>query len=186
MSPKIISKELIHQIRERVISGEIKNRVAKEFGVSYSLVSTHTKDIHIKKDPVIKGKSLSVLCRLLSDGYMFSFENGERYGYYLRKLQLLFPMIQSAHVDERMIYYLEDKKKEALIAVVKHRRSRVINYYDLMQVSKIFEVELEDSEKKHLLWGKTNEPCKIKRLEQGGFLSSRLFSQQKLSIDYDF
>ena len=116
---------------------------------------------------------------------MFSIENGERYGFYLRKLQLIFPMILSAHVDERMVYYLEDKKKEALVAVVKHRSSRVINYYDLMQVSKIFDVELEDCEKKILLWRKSNEPCKTKRLEHGGFLSSRLFSQQKLSVDYE-
>ncbi len=60
-------------------------------------------------------------------------------------------MIQSAHVDKRTIFYLEEKKREALAAVVRHRHSRIINYYDLMTVSRAFNVELQTIEKRRLL-----------------------------------
>lgn len=180
-----LTQNEIQQIRKRVLSGKTKNQVAKELGVSSFVVYSHTRDIPIKKDPKIQGRSLELLRKLLTDGYVFGSENGKRHNSLLRELQLLFPMIQSAHVDERTIFYLEEKKREALSALVRHRHSRIINYYDLMNVTRAFNIQLQTTEKRRLLDVKKHNPCPKIRLKEGGFCSSLLTSQQKLSFSYE-
>jgi len=42
------------------------------------------------------------------------------------------------------------------------------------------------SEKRRLLGKKSNKPCHIIRLKEGGFSSSLLMSQGKLVVEYDY
>ena len=59
-------------------------------------------------------------------------------------------MIKRANYKGRSLYFLDDYNKTALQAMINHKESRVIDYNDLSNVSKIFDVKLSSKEKKIL------------------------------------
>lgn len=146
-------KEFIQKIRREVINGKSKYWVAKEMNLDYSLVFRHTSDLpSMERGPYIANTTLELLKQLLEEGYVNS---GAKNNYHLRKLKKLLPMIQRAQKDAKSIYFLEDKNKLALGAMIKESKSRVISYRDLASMSQVFDVKLSSKEKRSFLLKKS-------------------------------
>jgi hypothetical protein len=60
-------------------------------------------------------------------------------------------VIKRCQVAHKTVYYLEDKNKEALRAILEDKRSRVINYQEFAKISSLFDVKLSKNEKSGLL-----------------------------------
>ena len=146
MNRNKLTAEQIKKIRKEVQDGKVKYSVAKEFGISYQLVYYYTKDLPSSKpgNRGIRGKTLDLLKQLLNQGYLDSSRNCSQSLHTLRKH---FPVIQIARVNNKSFYFLDDKKKIALKAMLEKRKSKVISYHDLARMSKVFGVNLSPVEK---------------------------------------
>ncbi len=164
------SKEIIKKIKREVLSGKSKYQVTKEMGVSSKVVYYHTRDIPSKNPgrTEIRGKTLELLKELLQKGHV-NCRNRCSPNFYT--LQKHFPVIKRAQVAHKTVYYLEDKNKDALRALLENKRSKIINYQDLASISKIFHVQLKKNEKQALL-GKNKS--KKSRKNQGSNADSLL------------
>ncbi len=89
-------------------------------------------------------------------------------------------MIQRTQVDGKAIYYLSDKNKVALQAMMKTKHSRVISYQELKSITKVFGIDLDNGEKQSYVKFKDRRAFPIIRKKTGGFLSSHRESQAKL------
>ena len=112
-------------------------------------VFRHTSDLpSMERGPYIANTTLELLKQLLEEGYVNSnVENS----YHLRKLRKLLPVIQRAQRRGESIYFLEEKNKLALDAMIRESKSRVISYQDLASISHVFDVKLNSKEKKSFL-----------------------------------
>ena len=147
---KPLSKDMISKIREEVLKGKSKYQIAKEMRLAFSTVYDHTKGLPNKVYRVsgIQGKGINLLQELLDKGYVSSTEdNCEQ----LRKLKRFLPVIQRAQVKGRSVYFLEEKKKHALQAMIQHGPSRVFSYQELANISNVFDVKLSKKDKKSIL-----------------------------------
>ena len=176
---KPLSNKAIQEIREEVLKGKSKYRVAKEFGLSEFVVYSHTTDLPSinLREPCIKGKSLELLQRLMEEGYVHS--NIDTYNT-LRRLRRYLPMIQRTQVEGKAIYYLSDKNKIALQAMMKTKHSKIISYQELKNITKVFGVNLGNGEKQSYVKFKDRRAFPIIRKKTGGFLSSHRKSQARL------
>ncbi|MCJ7572195.1 MAG: hypothetical protein MUO82_10040, partial [Candidatus Thermoplasmatota archaeon] len=179
MSRKKLTPKQIKKIREKVQSGEVKYSVAEEMGISYQLVYYYTKDLPSSRpgNRGIRGKTLEVLKQLLNYGYVDSTRECSQN---LRTLRKHFPVIQRAQVDGKSFYFLNDKNKITLKAVLEKRKSKIISYHDLARISQVFNVNLSSSEKKMLIGKKEKHVLPIIRRKNGGFISSLKKNQTKL------
>lgn len=161
--PKRLTKEVIKMIRTEVLNGKSKYQVAKDLGLYQKTVYYHTKDIPSKNPgrTEIRGKTLEILKELLENGHV---NCRSQCSTNLHTLQKHFPVIKRAQVANKAVYYLEDKNKEALTALLEDKRSKIINYQDLASISKMFHVQLRKNEK-HALLGKNKS--KKQRKNQG-------------------
>ncbi len=174
-----LTKETVQKIREEVLKGKSKYRVAKEMGLSEFVVYSHTADLPSINlgEPCIKGRSLELLHQLLEEGYVHSNINTH---YILRKLRKYLPMIQRTQIEGKAIYYLSDKNKVALQAMIKTKHSKIISYQELKSITKVFGVNLDNGEKQHYVKFKDRRAFPIIRKKTGGFLSSHRKSQASL------
>ena len=148
--PKRLTKEVIKMIRNEVLGGKSKYQVAKEMGLNKKTVYYHTQDIPSKNPgrTEIRGKTLELLKELLQEGHV---NCRNKCSPNFHTLQKHFPVIKRAQVAHKAVYYLEDKNKEALTALLEGKRSKIINYQDLASISKMFHVQLRKNEKYALL-----------------------------------
>ncbi len=176
---KKLSSEQKNKIRKEVLSGKTKYSVAKEMGISYQLVYYYTQDIPSSKPgrSEIRGKTLELLKQLLTQGYIDSARNCSQN---LRTLRKHFPVIQRAQVDNKSFYFLDDKNKIALKAMLDMRKSKVISYHDLARMSQVFGVNLSSVEKNQLRGKKEKRVLPIIRRKDGGFMSSYKKNQTNL------
>ncbi len=132
-----------------------------------------------KNKPCIKGEALELLKQLLQYGFVYTGKNRAK----LRFLQRIFPVIKRSQFKNRSIYYLEDKNKLALQAMMKQDTSRIISYQELSLMSKVFNTNLEIQQKRRFL-GKYLKPkrFKIKKFKQ----YSQSDSKEKQTILDDF
>jgi len=147
---KHISPELRREIRKQVRNGKSKYRVAKEMKLPQKIVYYHTRD-YPSGGPgrsEIRGKTLELLKELLENGHVHC---RHRCSPNLHTLQKHFPAIKRAQIYHKSIYYLEDKNREAIRALLDAKRSKVINYQDLANMSKVFDVSLSKREKKEFI-----------------------------------
>jgi hypothetical protein len=172
-------KEVIQKIREEVLRGKTKYRVAKEMKIHELVVYSHTSDLPSVKlgEPCIKGKSLDLLKQLLDVGYVPSNEETH---FTLRKLKRNLPMIQRTEIDGKSIYYLCDKNKNALQAMITQKKSRILSYQELKSITKVFGVDLSSDEKHRYVRPKLNHVIPVIRKKNGGFLSSLKKNQARL------
>jgi len=110
-----------------------------------------------KKLPCVEGESLELLKQLLQDGYAYTGKNRNK----LRFLQKIFPIIKRSQFKNKSIYYLEDKNKLALQAMMKQDTSRIISYQELSFMSQVFHTDLEIKQKRSFL-GKNPRPRRYK------------------------
>ena len=89
-------------------------------------------------------------------------------------------MIKRAQYKGKSIYFLEDKNKIALQMMVKQKKSRVIDYWNLASVARIFGVNLSTDEKHSLFDKKPKIDLRIVRRKDGGFMSSYKINQMNL------
>jgi hypothetical protein len=176
---KPLSKELIQKIRMEVQQGKTKYRVAKEMELNESVVRSHTRDLPSLKhgEPYIKGKAVDLLKQLLEIGYVHS--TTENY-LALQRLRRILPMIQLTRIDYKRVYYLNDKNKIALQAMITLNKSRVISYQELKSFSKVFGVDLSREEKHDYARPRKNPMLPMIRKKEGGFLSSLRKNQASL------
>ena len=178
-----LPKELIQRMREEVLKGKTKYQVAKELGLQDCIVYSHTIDLPSVRlgEPCIKGKSLDILRQLLDVGYVTS--NEETYAI-LKKLRRHLPMIQRTQIDGRSIYYLSDKNKNALQAMMTQKKSKIISYQELKSITKVFGVDLSTDEKHSYIRMPERPSIPIIRKKNGGYLSSLKKNQARLD-DFD-
>jgi hypothetical protein len=177
---KPLSKELIQRIREEVLKGKTKYHVAKEMGINESVVRSHTRDLPSlnRGEPNIKGKAVDLLKQLLEVGYVHS--TNENY-LALQRLRSILPMIQQTRIDYKRVYYLSDKNKIALQAMITRNKSRIISYQELKSISKVFGVNLSREEKHDYARPRKNHMIPVIRKKEGGFLSS--LKKNQVSLD---
>jgi len=70
------------------------------------------------------------------------------------------------------VYYLEDKNKKALQSVIEKKGSKVINYYELANMSHVFNISLSKKEK-HSLLGKKQGKSSCKKSSSKGDYSPK-------------
>lgn len=168
---------LIREIRERIQSGKSKYQVSKELGVSYSTVVRLTRDLPSNKPgfPGIRGKTLQILQRLLTDGYVVDADP-ER----IRHLRKYFPEIRMAVIGRKHICYLDEKAKMAALAFLEMENKKVISYQELKSITKVFGVKLENEEKRQIIGRKENN-LPIKNIaKKKGIMQKSKESQQRL------
>jgi len=175
-----LSDNDIEKIREEAKTDKSRYEIAREFDVNHTVIYRLTSDIPTprQRQPCIRGKCLEVLQKILSDGYIYSGENGNE----IRKLQYLLPIIKRTQFNGKSIFYLEDKNKIALESMIKTHKNRVIKYRDLTALSKLFNVKITIDEKNDLFDRKTNRKPIIRR-KDGGYFSSYCKNQTNLD-DY--
>ncbi len=152
-----LSDELIEKIRYYVIKYNSKIDAANKLELSYDVVLFYTRDIRIKsrKKDVdylgIYGKSLDLLNELMRNGYVFS---SGKYGIkeYI-KLKKYFPNIRRTKMYGKMIYYLDDKSKNAVKALIEAENKKVMSFQELKQITKLFDTKLSKKEKNHFSSG---------------------------------
>lgn len=174
-----LPKELIQKIHEEVLKGKTKYQVAKELGRQNRIVYSHTSDLPSVRlgEPCIKGRSLDLLRQLLDIGYVAS--NNDTH-YFLRKLKRHLPMIQWIQINGKSMYYLNDKNKNALQAMLSLKKSKIISYQELKSITKIFDVNLSRDEKHRYVKPIWNDLRPVIRKEKRGVLSSMKKNQAKL------
>jgi len=151
---RILSPYLVEEIRKRVQNGESRYQVSRELGVSYQKVIMLTKDLPSTRPgfPGIRGKTLEVMQKLLSQGYVLDANPRQ-----IRQLRKYFPEIKVVVIHNKHICYLDEKAKDVAKAFIKTRRKKVFSYQELKSITKIFGVELESEEKKHFVGKKYKE-----------------------------
>jgi len=162
-------KKLIEKIKQEVLGGKTKYTVAKEMDIPQQLVYYHTRDIPSKNPgrTEIRGKTLELLKQLLQEGYVYSTTHTSGR---FRTLRKHFPAIQRAEFDKRTVYFLVDKNKIALEAMIVQKKSRVISYRELNDISKVFNVGLSMDEKRLLLGRKSSKKQRKKYSNSGDSL----------------
>ncbi len=176
---KLLSKEIIQKIWEEVLKGKTKYRVAKELRINEFVVYSHTIDLPSIKlgEPCIKGKAFDLLKQLLDIGYVSS--NNETYTI-LKRMKRNLPMTQRTQSDGHSIFYLNDKNKNALQAMMTEKKSRILSYQELKSITKVFGVDLLVDEKQKYLRLPERHTIPIIRKKNGGFLSSLKKNQARL------
>jgi predicted transcriptional regulator len=156
-----LNKEKIQMIRDEVLKGKSKYRIAKEMRLSFSVVYSYTRDLpnHVYRNSGIQGESIDLLKELLEKGYVNSNKDTHPR---MRKLKRFLPMIQRAQIDGKSVYFLSDKNKIALQAMIKRNTSRIISYQELARMSKVFDIDLPIDEKNRFL-GKIGQSNHRKR-----------------------
>jgi len=70
----------------------------------------------------------------------------------IRRLKKYLHMIPRAQVDGRSVYcYLNDKNRLALQSMIQRKKSKIISYQELASMSKVFDIELSNEEKRCFL-----------------------------------
>jgi hypothetical protein len=89
-------------------------------------------------------------------------------------------MIQRTQIDGKSIYYLSDKNKNALQAIMIQKKSRILSYQELKSITKVFGVDLSADEKHNYVRVPNRHSIPIIRKKNGGFLSSLKKNQARL------
>lgn len=178
------SEVTIQKVRKEVLNGKTKYQVAKEMGLSGKVVYYYTQDIPSKNTgrTEIRGRTLELLKQLLTDGYANCNRKTSKN---FRTLQKHFPVIKRAQINgKKAVYYLEDRNKTALQAIIEDNESRVISYHELANMSLVFDVNLSKKEKHRLIGKKQGKSNRKKHSdnsnsagESGGFLGRFLHSE---------
>jgi hypothetical protein len=174
-----LSKEIKQKLREEAKTDKSRYKIARELGISPTVVYKHSKDIPTPRNrqPYLRGRSLDLLKQILNDGYIYTKNNSKD----IRKLQTIFPMIKRSQFKSKSIYYLEEKNKQALQEMININKKRVIKYRDLTALSKLFNVKITSYEKEEFYGRKSKKKIPIIRRKDGGFLSS--YSKYQTSLD---
>ena len=145
-----LSEQTIQEMRKLVLSGFSKYEAAKTLRISSSAVYYHTRDLPSKNTGNwgIRGKTLDVLKQLLNDGYVISKGSTSSN---LHTIKKHFPHVKRAQVDGKSIYYLKDKNKQALEAMLKQKQSKIIRCEDISTMSTVFNIQLKKGEKQRFL-----------------------------------
>jgi hypothetical protein len=180
---KPLPKDLIQKMREEVLKGKTKYRVAKEMGLSEALVYSHTSDLPsvILGEPCIRGKTFDLLKQLLDVGYVSSTKENYQS---LQRIKRFLPMIQHTRIDYQRVYYLSDRNKIALQAMISQKKTRVLSYQELKSFTRMFGVDLSCDEKHKYVRLPERNVLPILRKKDGGYLSSLKKNQARLD-DFD-
>jgi hypothetical protein len=133
------------EIRDRVREMNSKKAVAKEMNLSYGTILSLTKDIKL---PSKWGNEL--IKEIKEKGYAFC--SGKPYTFPRRILMAKYPEVKTAKSRGILIIYLESRKEEAAMALIKRvkNKRKTLSAYILKQITKQFGIELDPEEKKDL------------------------------------
>jgi len=128
------SQEIKREVRERVSREGSKMSVAEDIGICYPTVLNWTRDITVGQgNNGIRGRSLRIVQDLMERGYSL-----KKVSLYTKTmLKKNFP-VRITRVNRKSILYLEGNKEEALKALVKNLKGRVISYQELGMIAKAF------------------------------------------------
>ena len=139
--------EDIKRIRELVRKTNNKAEVAHRLGIPYDIVLKNTLDIKVK-NKTFGEKTWNLLKEIMEKGYVY-LNNGKTTKIYM--LRKHFPSIQMARVKGKSIAFLPDRKEEAMRAMLQKFDKKVWSYYEVKQVTKLFDADLKREEKQKLV-----------------------------------
>jgi len=144
---KHLSKKIIEQIRNGVLSNKSKYQIAKELNMHRSTVYYWTRDLPSKQCgwPGIRGKTLALLKEIVSKGYAVPPCSYVQQRYMV--LRKYFPTICRVTIYGRPIFFLEGKEDVAARVFLEKVNKKIISYQELKQVTKVFGVNLNKQEK---------------------------------------
>ena len=145
-----LSEEKKESIRQAVMNGMSKYQAAKEFGVCLPTAYNLTKDLPSKRggNRNIGDQSVKILQAIFKDGYFIPPKGHVCLGYY-RTIQMRFP-VKIVVFKNMTVYFLEDRREEALKGFIK-RGGRVMQYNQLVELSRLFGVGLDYKMRKELI-----------------------------------
>ncbi|MCK5260800.1 MAG: hypothetical protein KAJ44_01300 [Thermoplasmatales archaeon] len=148
-----IPSEKVEKIRMKVMKGTPKYQVAQDFNLSYLTVLKYTRDLpgHPGGRSGIRGKTLELLKKLISDGYIIC-SSGHTYRY--QTLRKYFPTIRRVNACGKTVIFLEDKSNIAVKALLEASNKKIMSYQELKQITKVFDTSLNQHEKKQFLYSK--------------------------------
>jgi hypothetical protein len=186
-----LSPELVKKIREQVSSGVSKYEVAKTSEIPYNTVLYHTQDFPNAREGNrrLGDRAMRIIQKLMKDGF-FVPEAKIVDNSCCRNLRKHLPLLRKISVNKIVIYYLEDRKNDALRGFLDMYGNRVVEYRDLTELARLFGIKLSGKEKVTFLSknaidrlikpekGQRKKPCQIAYNRKiSDFLSRNVFSE---------
>jgi len=144
---RVYTAQDIQRMRELVKETNNKAEVARQMNIPYDTVLKYTLDIKVK-NKTFGEKTWNLLREIMEKGYVH-LNNGKTTKIYM--LRKHFPSIQMARVKGKSIAFLPDRKEEAMRAMLQKFDKKVWSYYEVKQVTKLFDADLKREEKQKLV-----------------------------------
>jgi len=134
-------------ITRKIKSGKTKYQTAKELNIHRDTVYRIAKNLPSRNCgwPGIRGKTLKLLQKILTDGYAVHSDNNTNKRY--MTLKKYFPTICRIKIYGKNIFFLDDKADEAARAFIVTIRRKIISYQELKQITRVFGINLSKMEK---------------------------------------
>ncbi len=134
-------------ITRKIKSGKSKYQISLELGISQVTLGKYKKfyPSQPKGRNGIRGGTLRMLQDLLNNGYTFFDTPSDSQKYYT--LKKYFPTVQRTRYEGCSILFLEDRSDLAAKAFLMKIRKNIINYQELKNITKIFNIEFSKKEK---------------------------------------
>lgn len=170
------------KIRKMVTELGQKVEVARRLGVPIKYVQKVTRDIKVGQVISFGKKTMMVMNELFENGYVYLE------GWKTSKIRLLrryFPFIKIATVKNRVaMAFLPDRTEEAMRAMVEKMDKRIWTYQELRAVTKLFDSDLDDKEKRGLVKkeAQVDTVFLVKQSQKGFIGKSQTRKQSKIQL----
>ena len=134
--PKPYSRKLKRKTRKLARSGLSKIAVAAKLNLPYNVVALWTNDIH-NPSAHLSGAAERIIATLIRDGYVFPKNSELNVCRGIReKLQIRF-----AHIFNMHIIYLENRKNEAIKALLSKKKIQILRNNKMHEINKVFGIK---------------------------------------------
>ena len=138
--PQHIKQEAIRRVQE----GELRVVVAQDMGILYTTVAQWARGIDNghKGRSGIRGMTLQILQRLVTDGYFFPGK-GQHTVTQARTLRKYLP-VRKVSSSGMIAWYLKGREREAMEALMKRRNTKVLAPQEICLIRKAFGIRRHD------------------------------------------
>ena len=134
--PKPYSRKLKRKAKKLVRLGLSKIEVAAKLNIPYNIVAVWTNDIH-NSGAHLSGAAERIIAILIRDGYVFPKNSELSVCRSIReKIQIKF-----AHVFNTHIVYLENRKNEAIKALLSKNNMQILRANKMHELNLVFDVK---------------------------------------------
>ena len=147
-----IPVEIKNRIIKAIKDGHTKAEAAQLYGLNIGTVYNLTRELGInghksQGNHIIRKTGISLLNRLMTDGYLIS----DFHVPVVRNLQDKFPLIRSARYKDKTFFYLPDREEETIEAFFREKPDRVISFRSIEEMAFLLGVKISKSDQRRLL-----------------------------------